>query len=89
MRTLNCKGKLIDLSMPKIMGIINVTPDSFYDGGKHKDEKSILHHVERMLNEGATFIDVGAYSSKPNAQEVAEAEELKRILPIIELILNK
>ena len=66
--TINCKGKLIDLSSPKVMGILNITPDSFYDGGKHKNETSILNQVESMLNEGATFIDVGAYSSRPNAE---------------------
>ncbi|KAA5824521.1 dihydropteroate synthase [Algibacter amylolyticus] len=86
--TINCKGKLIDLSSPKVMGILNVTPDSFYDGGGHKNEAEILKHVEQMLNEGATFIDVGAYSSRPNADHVSETDELKRIIPIINLILK-
>lgn len=87
--TINCKGKLIDLSTPKVMGVLNVTPDSFYDGGMYKDETSILKQVEQMLNEGATFIDVGAYSSRPNADHVSEEEELNRILPIVQLILNE
>ncbi|ULC58814.1 dihydropteroate synthase [Flaviramulus sp. BrNp1-15] len=87
--TINCKGQLIDLSSPKVMGILNITPDSFFDGGQHKNEKDILNHVEKMLNEGATFIDVGAYSSRPNADDVNEEEELKRILPIVNLTLNK
>ncbi len=87
--TINCKGKLVDLSTPKVMGVLNVTPDSFYDGGKYKDETSILKQVEQMLNEDATFIDVGAYSSRPNAEHVSEEEELNRILPIVELILNE
>ncbi|NJX14584.1 dihydropteroate synthase [Tamlana crocina] len=87
--TINCKGQLIDLSSPKVMGILNLTPDSFYDGGKHKNESDILKHVERMLAEGATFIDVGAYSSRPNADHVDEATELKRILPIVTLILKE
>jgi len=87
--TINCKGKLIDLSSPKVMGILNITPDSFFDGGKHKNEKEILVHTEKMLNEGATFIDIGAYSSRPNADHVCEDEELKRILPIINLILKE
>jgi len=65
--TINCKGNLIDLSQPKIMGILNITPDSFFDGGKHKDEKAVLKQVEKMLTEGATFIDIGAYSSRPGA----------------------
>lgn len=87
--TINCKGQLIDLTLPKVMGILNITPDSFYDGGTYKDEKHILNQVEKMLNQGATFIDVGAYSSKPNANHVGETEELKRIIPVVNLILNK
>ncbi|WP_430427237.1 dihydropteroate synthase [Maribacter litoralis] len=87
--TINCSGKLISLEQPKIMGILNVTPDSFFDGGKYKDESSILQQVEKMLNEGATFIDIGAYSSRPGALEVDETTELKRIEPIVSLILKK
>lgn len=86
--TINCKGKLIDLSTPKVMGILNVTPDSFFDGGRYKDETSIIKQVENMLNEGATFIDVGAYSSRPNAPFVSEDEELQRIVPIIKLLVS-
>ena len=86
--TINCKGQLVDLSLPKVMGILNVTPDSFYDGGHYKDENSILNQVETMLNQGATFIDVGAYSSRPNADFVTEDEELQRIIPIIELLMK-
>ena len=71
------------------MGILNITPDSFYDGGKHKNEKDILKHVEIMLQEGATFIDIGAYSSKPNASFVSEEEELSRILPLITSVLKE
>jgi len=87
--TINCKGQLIDLSSPKVMGILNITPDSFYDGGQYKDEKAILNQVERMLNGGATFIDVGAYSSRPEANHICEDEELKRIIFIVELILKQ
>ena len=61
--TINCKGNLIDLTTPKVMGVLNITPDSFFDGGKYKNEADILHQVEKMLFDGATFIDVGAYSS--------------------------
>lgn len=86
MMTLNCNGKLIDLTSPKVMGILNVTPNSFYDGGKHVEEKVILTQVEKMLLEGATFIDVGGYSSKPNAVEVSEEQELQRILPVVQNI---
>ena len=70
------------------MGILNVTPDSFYDGGKHKNIDELLKHTERMLCEGATFIDIGANSSRPNADSISEIEELNRILPIVELILK-
>ncbi len=86
--TINCKGQLIDLTIPKVMGILNVTPNSFYDGGKYKSSSEMLTKVEKMLRDGATFIDVGAYSSKPNAEYVSEEEELQRILPIINLILE-
>ncbi|SIS87567.1 dihydropteroate synthase [Zobellia uliginosa] len=86
--TLNCKGRLIDLSSPKIMGILNHTPDSFYDGGKYRDAKAILKQTEKMLNDGATFIDVGGYSSRPGADYVSEEEELKRMLPLTRLLLD-
>ena len=87
--TINCKGQPIDLSQPKVMGILNITPNSFYDGGKYKDELQIVNQVEKMLNDGATFIDVGAYSSKPNADFVSEEEEISRLIPIIELLVKK
>ncbi|WP_461589577.1 dihydropteroate synthase [Winogradskyella sp.] len=86
--TINCKGHLIDLSTPKVMGILNITPDSFYDGGLYKDSSSIMRQVDKMLTEGATFIDIGAYSSRPGADGVSESEELKRIIPIVELIVK-
>ena len=86
--TINCKGHLVDLSSPKVMGIINITPDSFYDGGLYNSKKTILTQIEKMLNEGATFIDIGAYSSRPTAKHISEDEELKRILPIVKLILK-
>lgn len=87
--TINCTGKLVDLSTPKIMGILNVTPDSFYDGGVHNSEKKILNHVEKMLNDGAIFIDIGAYSSRPNGINVDENEELNRVVPALELVNKK
>lgn len=86
--TINCKGELVDLTTPKVMGIMNLTPDSFYDGGKYKDASAILARVEGMLTDGATFIDMGAYSSRPGAEHVPEEEELKRMLPIVDLILK-
>lgn len=86
--TINCKGQLIDLATPKVMGILNVTPNSFYDGGIYKNNSEMLTKVGKMLSDGATFIDVGAYSSKPSAEYVSEEEELQRIIPIINLILE-
>ncbi len=87
--TINCAGKLVDLSTPKIMGILNVTPDSFYDGGVHNSDKKILKHVEKMLNDGAIFIDIGAYSSRPDGVNIDENEELNRVVPALELVNNK
>lgn len=85
---MNCNGKLIDLSTPKVMGILNITPDSFFDGGKNEGDQAIIDKVQKMLSEGATFIDIGAYSSKPNAEFVSETEEIKRILPVIEMLVK-
>lgn len=87
--TINCKGTLIDLAIPKVMGILNITPDSFYDGGKYKNESDIIQQVEKMLMEGATFIDIGAYSSRPGAKHISDDEELKRIIPIIKILVQK
>jgi dihydropteroate synthase len=86
--TINCKGQLIDLSTPKVMGVLNVTPDSFYDGGAYKNDTQLLHQVEMMLQQGTSFIDVGGYSSRPGADNVSLDEELKRVVPIVELILK-
>ncbi len=70
------------------MGILNVTPNSFYDGGKHKEINSIIHQVDKMLSEGADFIDIGAYSSKPSAEFVSEEEEIKRLVHIIKELVE-
>ena len=87
--TINCKGNLIDLSTPKIMGILNVTPDSFYDGGNYEDTMAIMSQVKTMTTEGATFIDIGGYSSRPDADDVSVDEELKRVIPIIKMITKE
>ena len=71
------------------MGILNITPDSFFDGGKYQHKKAILTQTEKMLKEGATFIDVGAYSSRPSADHVSEEEELRRILPAVAILLRE
>lgn len=87
--TIHCKGQLIDLTLPKIMGILNVTPDSFFDGGQMKSDQDVLSKVEKMLTDGATFIDVGGYSSRPQAVDISETEELQRVIPVVDLILNE
>ncbi len=71
------------------MGILNLTPDSFYDGGKFKSEIDILKQIEKMLKEGADFIDIGAYSSRPDAKHISEDQELNRIIPVLELIISE
>ncbi|MBC7641077.1 MAG: dihydropteroate synthase [Flavobacterium sp.] len=71
------------------MGILNITPNSFYDGGKFVEENQIMKQVEKMIMEGANFLDIGAFSSKPNAEFVSEKEEINRILPVLNLILDK
>ena len=86
--TINCKGELVDLDTPRVMGILNLTPDSFYDGGSYRDEASVLARVEAMLEQGATFIDMGAYSSRPGADPISEEEELRRLLPMLDLVLK-
>lgn len=88
MMTINCKGNLIDLTIPRVMGILNVTPDSFFDGGNYKNEDDILNQTAKMLADGATFIDIGAYSSKPGAKIISETQELQRIIPVIKLLIN-
>lgn len=85
---LTCHHTKIDLSTPKIMGILNITPDSFYDGGHYLSDKSILKKTKKMLNQGATFIDIGAYSSRPNAEHISEQAELDRILPVVRLLIK-
>jgi dihydropteroate synthase len=87
-KTLNIGGKLLDLSQPKIMGILNVTPDSFYDGARYKTDEEIIRQAEKMLAEGATFIDVGGYSSRPGAQEVSLTDEFQRSIHAVQLILK-
>jgi dihydropteroate synthase len=84
--TLNCKGQLVTLEKPVVMGILNLTPDSFYDGGKHFIAAEALLQVEKMLAEGATFIDMGAYSSRPGAADISIDEELSRLIPVVEAI---
>lgn len=87
--SINCRGKLIDLSSPKIMGILNLTPDSFSDGGKFNDEKNALLQAEKMISEGAEIIDIGAQSTRPNAEKVSAKDEIARIGNTISKIKNE
>ena len=85
-RYINVGGKLIDLDIPKVMGILNITPDSFYRGSRYNSDKEILGAAKRMLDEGAAILDVGGYSSRPGAVSVSEEEEGKRVLAALKLI---
>ena len=85
--TINAGGKLIDLSTPKVMGIINITPDSFYAVSRRTDVDQIRLQAEKMLTEGAIFLDLGAYSSRPGAADISEQEETDRLLPAVEAIV--
>ena len=87
--TINIKGTLLDLTKPKIMGILNITPDSFFDGGEYNSEYKILNQVEKMLSEGADIIDVGGHSSRPGAKKITIEKETERVIPIIKLITGK
>ena len=83
------KEKLLDLSCPVIMGILNVTPDSFYDGGFYDNEKKVLSQVKKMIDQGARIIDIGGYSSRPGADNISPDVELARVLPIVKLIKER
>ena len=86
-KTLNIRGNLVDLSTPRVMGILNVTPDSFYDGGRYfQNEHRVLQQAEKMLLEGATFLDIGGYSSRPGAEEVSVEEEKRRVVENVALV---
>ncbi|WP_299360181.1 dihydropteroate synthase [Mucilaginibacter sp.] len=87
--TLNVAGKLIDLSTPKVMGIINLTPDSFYADSRQPSIADALQQAEKMLADGATFLDLGAYSSRPGADDISVQEEMDRLLPVVEAIVTK
>lgn len=85
-KTLNLDGRLLALDIPKVMGILNLSPDSFYDGGKYKSTKDILSQTEKMLNEGASIIDIGGYSSRPQAKNIDQKEEEIRVIKGVNLV---
>jgi dihydropteroate synthase len=88
-RTINCKGRLCPLHRPVVMGILNVTPDSFYDGGRHFVVEAAISQALRMYEEGATILDVGGMSSRPGAEELPVAEEIRRVIPVIQAISER
>lgn len=88
-RTIRCNSRIIEIDAPLIMGILNVTPDSFYDGGKYKSKDTIVSHVSKMLNDGANIIDVGGYSSRPGAENISEDKEIERIGKTLNIIRDK
>lgn len=87
MTQINCKGELICFDTPKVMGILNITPDSFYAQSRTTPAE-VLCKAEQMLEEGATFVDIGGYSSRPNAQEVSPQEEIQRVVPVVEALVK-
>ena len=88
MQTINCKGTLIDLAEPRVMGIINITPDSFYDGGATTTETQIIKQASKMIEQGATFLDLGGYSSRPGATDISQQLEINRVIPAIKAIIR-
>lgn len=87
--SINARGKLIDLSTPKVMGIINLTPDSFYASSRKPAIEDALQQAEKMLSDGAAFLDLGAYSTRPGAVNISTQEETGRLLPVVEAIVNE
>ncbi len=85
-RSLNCRGKLLDLRTPKVMGILNITPDSFYDGGKYTEPGAAFNRVKEMIDEGADIIDIGGASTRPGAATMDSAEESARLTPVVSAV---
>jgi dihydropteroate synthase len=85
-RSLNCRGKILSLDQPKVMGILNITPDSFYDGGKFEDPTKAITHAREMVKDGASIIDIGAASSRPGAALSDAGEEISRLVPVVSKI---
>ncbi|HEX8376863.1 MAG TPA: dihydropteroate synthase [Pedobacter sp.] len=88
-KSINVKGRLINLDQPKVMGILNITPDSFFAGSRINSLEQALKAAEKMLVEGATFLDIGAYSSRPGADQITEEEELNRLLPVLKALVKE
>ena len=88
-QSINCKGELITFDKPKVMGIINITPDSFYEGSRHREMNDILKQVDKMMEQGADLIDIGGYSSRPGADDIPLKEGLDRVIPVIRNVADK
>ena len=88
-KTINCRGELLDLTLPKVMGIVNITPDSFFDGGKYTNNEVLISQIDNMLHNGCHILDIGAYSSRPGAKDVSQHEELKRLTSALNIIRKK
>lgn len=88
-RTLNVGGQIVDLNKPRVMGILNITPDSFYSGSRQQTEKELLKNAEKMLIDGADFLDLGAYSSRPGANDISAEEEIERLIPAVKCIAKE
>ena len=88
-KTVNCRGRLVVIDRPLVMGILNLTPDSFFDGGKYNSVYAALQRAEEMQNDGAEILDLGSYSSRPGAENISEEEELNRLIPSLEAIATQ
>lgn len=88
-KTLNCRGRLVVIDRPLVMGILNLTPDSFFDGGEYNEIDAAVNRAEQILEEGADILDLGAYSSRPGADDISEEEELNRMIPALEAIVKR
>ncbi len=86
---LKLRNKILDLQKPVVMGILNVAPDSFFDGGKYNSEKETITQTEKMLSEGAAIIDIGAVSTRPGAKEISQKEEWQRLQPVLKTLINQ
>jgi len=86
---LNCNGRTLDLSVPQVMGILNITPDSFSDGGCFLSLSAAIDHASRMIKEGAAIIDIGGESTRPGAEELTVQQELDRVLPVVEALSSR
>ena len=89
MFTLNCRGRLLTIDKPLVMGIINLTPDSFFAGSRAQNNDAILLRAEKMISEGADIIDIGGQSTRPGSTGIPVEEEMRRVLPAIEIIIKK